>query len=382
MPPWLEIFGDADLASVLLKTIGLKDCVQLAKTCCTVYDVVSPRFWDTANAMKKYGRAKALTWAAINNKLNVILDAHQELGCPLTQAVTDFAATFNRVGILEYVHKFEPCMVAKALPTAAKYGSMQCLQYSLGAYTTHDTQEHVRAASNAVEFGRVDCLALLYEYMGTPCASVVSAAARRGKRSCLEYMNSIDCVKDETAIKSVASRNEAETLRFLDTNGWPWPPIETVLRLAAIFGSRAVLEYCIEKGCPMTKEVVISVIHCAQGKELSTSGLSCNRYDLVTWLVEEHGCPVDEATVKMACAEGCLCILKFLLERGCPYYLQGLKEINKERFEEEEQQSMSSGMKDLVKCTKTAVAFVGAFDRWERAVAPVRAAIGRHQRAA
>jgi hypothetical protein len=329
-PPWLEdVFVHADLGPLIFNTkqMGIIRRNRLAQSCKELYRLLLPSFKETGKAIKEFGREHVVKHAAALNLQTVLLEAHLELGCPMTWHAAKAAALFDNIEILAFISKLHPLWVYQTILHSARAGSAQCLDYALRLHEQivrdHPTEvdsvilvdsKHIKTALNfAAMWDQSDTIRVFYHFGFFMTRKVAWYAARSNGIKALTAMLSMNVEKDTGATAAGAERNTHATLEFLRANGWPFPLDSRLPCRAAEYGSLKCLQYLERHGCTFNAEVTKKA---AQGGEL----------DALMHLRDRH-IPWDERVVTVAVGNGHKNILEFALPNGCPYNLADAHQI-------------------------------------------------------
>jgi hypothetical protein len=254
--PWLDVLGNQDLMSIILRETRLKDRVWLSETCLLIQTVVAPSFKETADVIKEWGEM-ALWAAAGEGQLNVVKDCHRVLKFKISEDDAAAAAAGGHLDILRYIAEFEPNHVISSANEASRSGRPDCLRLALDLFSKRKRQLHsdddefidLHGSINLIvgfagERGDMECLKVQHEFGIKADLFDVKQAVWEGKTDAVEYM--VTCMgapKTTGAVRYAVSSNKLETLRFLLSNGWPMNFHEDSLyRIAKKRGSYEMME--------------------------------------------------------------------------------------------------------------------------------------------
>ncbi|KXZ43750.1 hypothetical protein GPECTOR_81g200 [Gonium pectorale] len=170
-----------------------------------------------------------------------------------------------------------------------------------------------RAIEQATCLGRLEALKKLHEH-GCPLVAddVSSAAAEHGHLPVLvwavEELGAL--LQDRQLAEAAAKKCDMEALQWLWQRGCPLNAYKVALA-AAEGGNLPVLVWAVEElGAQPTSKAFMEMA--------ASSG--CVK--LMAWL-REHGCPWDENLFRRTASAGCEAALEWLVERGCPMPTDG-----------------------------------------------------------
>lgn len=224
----------------------------------------------------KAGAADCLYWRMLRSGYSDATDwvaACGHLWAHETDACTA-AAAGGHLKMLKLLRDRQFAWNAETLTTAAKHGSLPCLQFLRESGCPCDD---LGACGNAATGGFLDCLRYLRE-SGCRCDhSTCRGAALGGSLPCLKYLHKSGCLWEEDTCSE-----------------------------AAYCGQFKCLVYAHEHGCAWTSETCANA---ARG-----SNLDCLRY------AHQNGCPWDEQTCYYAAQDiASADCLMYARNNGCPW---------------------------------------------------------------
>jgi len=232
--------------------------------------------------------------------LAIYLDEHEQ-SWPMDAC--EMAAENGSLDILKYILRTKPGGLSElTADSSVEGGHAACLQfaYENDGRGPYDGDHAGQCASE----GHISCLEYLHTLdLVKDREDLCTAAAKFGQTEVIIYLRKVGCAWDEETTHEAAGGGHLDCLKYLIRNGCPWD--ETCWNWAIMYGELDVLKYLHSLDCAWDASSTLQAALWGQ--------LECMRY------MHEEGCPWDGRATHAAAHDGHLHILQYIYEQDGPW---------------------------------------------------------------
>ncbi len=244
--------------------------------------------------------SRVMHYAARSGNLAAVEFVYDEMNLRIGRDTARAAAALPDTSILRWLRQKECPWGESTCTEASMSGRLENLKYA----RAHGCAWGSSVCSGAAEHGHFEVLKWARENGCEWDSATLRGAASAGRLDILEWSITNGCPssKDTLICASAAGGSHLAVLRWLrGEKQFPWD-VGTLVRAAGAgcFGS---VEYCLDGGLELDASVVAAAV-------------LQNQFQMVKFLIEEKGCPVDERAVKLAQRSGDTQMLRCCVSRS------------------------------------------------------------------
>jgi hypothetical protein len=280
------------------------------------------------------GVAEATLGAAEAASVPKLQFLHTELGCPLHEDITYYAAQCGSEGVLRWLKEHGVTFTAITCRGAAAGAHLHVLQILRDEGCEWDATTCTAAAKrghlavlqwlheqgcpwhaaticgDAAESGSIEMLRYLREQGCEYNEDTTTAAALKGQLAVCQYLMAEQCPVDEFACDNAAGDGFPDIVRFLHESGCPWDAGTSCTR-AAGSGNIDILQYLKQQGATFDAG--------------SMSAAAQRGHTHVCQYLRAEQCAWDTTACDNAAGGGHVDTLRWLHEQGCPWNIHSAR---------------------------------------------------------